>query len=383
MTRSGRKALKKLAAIAILIGIVSFVAPELRADQSKDLYLTVSPRLWGLDVGVGVSTWDLAPPLDTIIWVVAGGAWDNKGYFRNPTDNSPYNGSVGGFDPAAAPYYNRLDLRWRMGIEQGLINNPVLPKDLLTTFLFVQAELSRPLQDPSVNQLVFAGPDSGDDVHLSTVIGFKLDTVDRDPVTKVYRGYYAETSIELAPGPLVDALTRAVNYGRLNLTARYFLPVYEAKPRGRRNVFGLYLGDRFIADYLWGSGIPLSVRQQAGGINPVDGMGDAVRGLEKNRFDANLKIINNLSLRATFPPLVNRDIVPGAYAFFDSGYYSGMPEAPPGSDIHGFVASAGAGLSLDFMDLGDASIYTAYLLTGRLVAGGSWTPVAIELGLHY
>ncbi len=375
--------MKKLAALTLFVSIASFAAPTVRADQSKDLYLTVSPRVWGLDLGAGVSTWDLAPPLDTIFWVIAGGAWDNKGYFRNPADNSPYSGSISGYDPSKAPYYNRLDLRWRMGIEQGLVNNPVLPKDLLTTFLFVQAELSRPLQDSSTSQLIFAGPDSGDDVHVSALLGFKLDTVDRDPVTKVYRGYYAETSMELAPGPLVDSLTRNVNYYRLNLTGKYFLPVYEVQPTGRGNVFGLYLGDRFIADYLWGSGIPLSVRQQTGGISPADGMGDAVRGLEKNRFDANLKIINNLSLRATFPPLVNRNIVPGAYLFFDSGYYSGMAQAPAGPDDSGFVASAGAGLSVDFLDLGDASIYTAYLLTGNLVAGGSWTPISIELGLHY
>ncbi|WP_455383061.1 hypothetical protein, partial [Salinispira pacifica] len=258
--------MKKAPLAAVILYIALFSATEALAEQqnSKDLYLNISPRLWGLDLGVGVSTWDIAPPLDTIIWVMAGGAWDNKGYFRNP-DNSPYTGSLSGFDAATAPYYNRLDLRWRLGIEQGLIDNPALPKDLLTTFFFVQAEFSRPLEDGSVKQLLFYpdngspyvhSAEAGDDVHLSGLLGFKLDTTERAKVTKVYSGYYAESSIELAPGPVVDPLTSNVNYGRLNLTAKYFLPLYQARPSERGNVFALYAADRIIVDYLWGSAIP-------------------------------------------------------------------------------------------------------------------------------
>ncbi len=367
----------------------SLAAPVVNAQQSggKDVMLDLSPRLWGLDLGVGVTSLQLFPPLDTTIWVVAGGAWENRGFFRNP-DNSPYMGSGLPVDPASAPYYNRLDLNWRLGVEQGIIGGDTGQRDLLTSFLFLRAEMSRPLSDPNATQLLFYPGnyhpnEAADDVHVSALFGFRVDTTTRDGLTKVFRGYYAETSIEIGPSAFVDFRTQRVNFGQLNLTLKYFLPLYEAPPTARGNRFGLYVAERFIADYLWGSEIPLSVRQKTGGINPSDGMGDAVRGLEVNRFDSNLKIINNFSLRATLPSVISKDLVPGAMIFFDAGYYNGLPLAPSGPDNSGFVASTGAGLTVDFLDLGDASIYTAYLLTGDLVTGGAWTPIALELGLHY
>ncbi|HUX12013.1 MAG TPA: hypothetical protein VMW87_03245 [Spirochaetia bacterium] len=381
--------MKRRVFLGTIVLCAAFAASVIDAQQlrGKDVILDVSPRLWGLDLGVGVASVRLFPPLDTILWVVAGGAWESRGFFRNP-DNSPYMGSGLSVDPASAPYYNRLDLNWRMGVEQGIIGRGTGNRDLLTTFLFLRTEMSRPLPDPNTTQLLFypGNPHPGesvDDVHVSGLFGFRMDTTARDPLTKVFRGYYAETSIEIGPSTLVDFRTYRVNFGELNLTLKYFLPLYEASPSARGNRFGLYIAERLITDYLWGSAIPLSVRQKTGGINRSDGMGDAIRGLEVNRFDSNLKIINNFSLRATLPALVSKDIVPGAMIFFDAGYYSGLPLAPSGPDNSGFLASTGAGFSIDLLDLGDASIYTAYLLSGSLVTGGAWTPIALELGLHY
>ncbi|HUX50554.1 MAG TPA: hypothetical protein VMW73_07130 [Spirochaetia bacterium] len=382
--------MKPIHATAVLVLLLAGTAATVSAQSlgGKDLQIDISPHVWGVDVGVGVKKWHLVPTLDTIFWIYAGGAWDNKGYFRNP-DGSPFDGTnVTGFpqDPSVAPYYDRLILDWKLGVQQGLIDNPALPQDLLSAFMFLQASTSVPLQSQSVKQLLFFSQHSaisGYDVHASLLMGFDANTEVRDPVTKVFSGYYAETSIELAPNALVNFITPGVDYNRLNFTARYFLPIYAAPPRANRNLFSLYAGDQIEADYLWGTSIPLSALQLLGGTQTVDGLGGAIRGLESDRYAANLKVVNNFDLRANLPSLFTPDIVPGVLAFVDAGYFNGLPGAPAGSVTSGFVVSTGAGLSLDFLDLGDLVLYSAFLLHGTLVTGGTWTPVSLALSLQF
>ncbi len=356
---------------------------------NQDVHLSVSPRLWGLDFGIGASKWHLVPNLNTTLSVLAGGAWDNKGYFRNP-DGSPYTGTL--LDPANSPYYDRLNLMWRMGVTQGIIGNPALPQDLLSGFLFAQAGFSRPLDASTTTQLLFY-PDtpgstpvhsqSGDDAHVSLLVGLQANTLSQNDTTNTTSGYLLEGSLEAAPGWLVNFATANVDYWRTNVTAKYFLPIYALDPVAGKNRFSLYLAERFEADYIWGSSIPLSAVQQLGGTNPVDGLGDAVRGLEKNRYSANLKIVNNLELRANLPALVYPAIIPTVLAFLDAGYYNGLPGAPAGSTTSGYAVSTGLGVSLHVTGLGDLAAYTEYLLHGTLVTGGAWTPLALSLGLQF
>lgn len=395
--------MRKLAIAAVLLGV--FVSFRVAADQQ--LLLVPGLRLWGAEGAVGLSEWDIAPPLDTILWAYLSGTWETNGYFRNPNGtlysgvgdpNAPTDPSTGSpVDPSSAPYYSQWNFRWRFGLEQGLINNPKLPQNLLSAFAFFRGEVNLKQNDPNALQLIYY-PDNGypaagstapvhaaavNNLRNSLLVGTRIDTLTFDKLYKTRAGVRLEASYEWAPPWLLNDRLGSADFSRVNFNAIGYWPVIEYSADGRRNAFSMYVAEYFAADYLYGNVIPFEARASIGGISPIDGLGGAVRGFEAGRFDTNLKLVNNLEARASLGPVLFPNVVPGFIAFVDTGYFACAYGAPSPWSTNGFISSAGAGITLDAFDLTTVCLYTEYLIVGTRVTGSHWLPVDLEFSFHF
>jgi hypothetical protein len=215
------------------------------------------------------------------------------------------------------------------------------------------------------------------------MLGFYLDDVKLNKVNKTKNGIYLETSAEWGPRFLGNGFFGEADFIRFNVTGEYYLPILDAAPQSRRNIFSLYLADFFAADFVTGSSIPINVRKSFGGLSRRAGLGGAVRGFGPGRFDAKLKLVNNLELRANLPAIIIRDIVPGILLYFDSGYY-GIIEGAAASPVNnGLLLSTGAGIYLNVLDFAQFTAYSHIALNRTRVNGAFWTPFAFAFTFHF
>lgn len=363
--------------VVLLCEAVSIGAQE---PERSPVVLLPGLRLFGLDVDVGYRGLSPVPGVDTIFWATVGGGYETKTYYRNPADDSPLAAGDLSVDAATAPFYQRVNGDWGLGISQGILWNPEIEANFLEAFFFYKGRYSQYVNEESTEQLLFESrlADRQGIFQNSFLGGLSLMGLVPDVRHKTIRGYYAEASAEWGPAFLGNTIFGRADFLRFNITAMGFLPIYDANPESFANVFSVYLGEFFSVDYVVGDSIPLNVRQTFGGRDPRTGLGGAVRGVDDGRYDTTFKAVNNVEVRMNLPAIVLPDLVPGIVAYFDAGYYDFADYTKSGT-----VFSTGAGVYLNLLDLAYLAAYSNYLLNDTNLDGTQWTPFELEFGLHF
>ena len=336
--------------------------------------LLIAPKIIGLDIGAGFTPFSLVPDLDTVTWLVAGAAWQGRGYYRN-TDGSLFTG-----DPETASY-DRLRFNWRLGLQQQLAAPPDGSIAGLSAQLwYIGSWMSRfadsgstiesaPLPDAEASQIN----------RLLAAISF--DAVESS-ADGLQNGGSVEVSAEYGPG-FVNFVGGA-DYLRLNLTTTAYVPVWTLYSNEQR-LMSLTLAAFSSIDSAFGSSIPIEVRQSFGGLSPRDGLGGAVRGIRGTRFGVANKLVANVETRFDLPAIEIPglgSIRPGILSFLDAGTYSDELTVP--SPVAGSEVSIGTAVYVDVLRIATLAFYTSFWVTGdRLGDQGQWNPFALGFGLHF
>jgi hypothetical protein len=143
--------------------------------------------------------------------------------------------------------------------------------------------------------------------------------------------------------------------GRKAAAATASLYDYTGVTFGLRIFFSLWtprlvLALHGVADHLWGD-VPFWEWNQIGGISPIEGLGglDSLRGIARNRYGGNTKVMGNAELRwaAVQIPWGKAPVEIGVTANVDTGRVW-QPGQPDGMffDSHQWHTSAGGGLRI-------------------------------------
>ncbi len=376
---AAEKPMKKLLYMVFAFFCISSFLPA-QEQERPPLKLDLDLRLFGADIALGYRGYSFVPGLDTIFWVSAGGGYENRSFYHY-LDDTLYNGDDPAVDPLRDPFYWRLNGSWFLGLAQGIVWNERIDENFLEAFLLYRGRIESFTKDPLVpNQLVFRSslPDREGTFQNAILCGLSLNDVSFNKTTKTYTGIYGEASAEYSPASFNISTYGNTDFFRLNGTVKFFFPLYESTYGDGLNLLSIYLCDYLSADYLMGDSIPINARETFGGRDTRDGLGSAVRGLDKRRFDSTLKAVNNFEIRMNLPALGIRDITSGMLLYFDTGFYGGMKQQAPG-----FVFATGGGIFLNFFDFAVIVVYAEFLLNDTTVAGGSITFPQIEFGLHF
>jgi hypothetical protein len=360
-------------------------------DITADIIL----RLFGLDVGLGYRGIVLVPGVQTTLWAYAGGGYETQHYYRDAAGNFMAPGSLSSGDPAA---FWRIEGAWRLGIEQGLLWNERAQTNLLEAFVFYRGRYD--VNQVGAGDLLFTSSLGDRETSLSNCLqaGIAYDDVLFNRANKTRGGIAAEASVEWGPAGFLNELVGGSDYVRFNGTFWGFLPLYDAAPGRSPNLFSVYLCDFTGVDYALGGQVPLYVSESLGGRDQRTGLGNIVRGMDSAAYNANLKAVSSLEVRANLPaidlktlwpalasalPFVDwSSLVPGLAAFYDAGYYSQVGE--PGTDgAAAFIDSTGAGVYINLFDLAQVAAYVEYRLDGVNTSGSPWSFFAVEFGMHY
>lgn len=378
MTRTVRAAFA--AALFLAIAAASLAAGDL------PLAWDVSPRIWGLDLGVGYTGFELLEGRETTVWLWGGGGWEKKSLYRfaDGTMACDYldlaSGSVSYApdlaDPASDPFFQRAEAKWQLGIVQGFVAAPEDRPDLVVGFLYYRGQYDAHFdRGLLITSAAFDFPDRDGIFQNSLFAGAAYQGVVRN-VHTVKSGFEAEASAEWGPSFLQSAPGGDADFLRLNATARYFLPLYDAAPDRDRNLFSIYAGDFVSLDWITGHAVPINIRQSFGGRSPRTGLGGAVRGVDSGSLDGFFKAVNNLEVRIVGPALAlwgRKDaVVPGLVAYVDAGLF-GSAGSPTPAPAWGFVASTGAGVFLDVINFAQFTLYVHYRLVGENANGSAWS----------
>lgn len=350
------------------------------------------PRIWGADLGIGYTGLELLDGRDTTLWLWAGGGWEKMPFYRmaDGTMEAEYlDLATGALSPLPVaidaendPFYQRAEVKWQLGIVQGLVAGEGDAPDLVVAFLYYRGRWDRHLDQGSLlsTSPTYPFPDRNVIFQNSLLAGVAYQGVTKNAHT-VKSGLEAEASVEWGPSFASSASLGDTDFLRLNATARAFLPLYDAEPDRDRNLFSVYAGDFAAVDWVTGDPVPLNVRQSFGGLSPRLGLGGAVRGVDPGSLDGNFKAVNNLEIRVLGPALVIPDIVPGLVTYLDAGVFGSA--GSPGPDAWGFVATTGAGVFVDFFGFAQITGYLQYRLVGENANGSALTPFALDFTLKF
>lgn len=373
MNRTLRAAL--VAAIFTALAAAPVVAGDL------PLAFDISPRIWGLDLGLGYTGLELLEGRQTTIWLWGGGGWEGKTFFRDAdgTMLAEYlDLGTGALNDMSATFpiadadssFTRAEGKWQLGIVQGFVAAPDDRPDLVVGFLYYRGQYDAHLDQGALIAALPVGytfPDQDGIFQNSLIVGGAYRGVVRNDHA-VKSGLEAEASLEWGPVAPSD-------FVRLNATARYFLPIWDAAPERDRNLFSIYAGDFVSVDWAFGEAVPLNIRQSFGGQKPRTGLGGAVRGVDSGSLDGYFKAVNNLDLRLVGPAIalfgLNDAIVPGLVAYVDAGLFGSA--GSPGPEAWGFVASTGTGLFVDLINFAQLTLYVHYRLVGVNANGSALT----------
>ncbi len=368
--------------LAIVVILLFLGTGRVFSEEASDprFILRPAPTLWGAYAGIGLGFNGFLFDSETKLLLELGASYSERGYFRLP-DRSVFAGTTGSFAGEDAPYYDRLNIAWGLGVEQGLLFDPARRANMLEVFLYYRGEYDDNFRSDGIDQLVFQanppGAAAGGEEILTNrlILGVSFDSVESAQITKVLSGSRLEASFTWAPQFLLNNLIGSSDYGRLNVTLRNFFPMVGITSDDGMNLFSLYLALFATADLLLGDpeDVPYLARRRIGGLSPRRGLGGAVRGYDTGRYDSRLKVVSSVELRAQLPALFIPDIVPGLLTFIDGGYYSDLFDAPTGTSgdpgQEGWLVGTGLGLSLNVLDLTTVVMYLQFNLTENNVDG--------------
>jgi len=345
-------------------------------------------RLFGADIGIGYRGLALLPNADTTIWAYVGGGYETEHYYRDPSGDFLAPGSLapGGVFDGLNAAFQRIEGAWRLGVDQGFAWNDRTKTNLVEAFLFYRGRYDINQIQPGL-VLYNASILDKDGILLNTLqAGLGYNDLLFNKKNKTQSGFAAEASAEWGPAFFFNTLIGNSDFIRFNATFRAFLPLYDAAPSGSANLLSIYAGEFAAIDYAIGIGqaVPLYIRQSFGGRIQTTGLGGDVRGVDNGGYDANLKAVNNLELRVNLPSICWPDLVPGVVVFFDAGYYDQVGEiGTPTPTPSGIVASTGAGIYIDLLDLASIAAYVEYRLDSINADGQHLWPFNVEFGMHF
>ncbi len=388
---AGRVMVGAAAAMLLVPGALAPTALEAQENdlvEEKDLLVQPGPLLWGAEVDLGLQNYvQLMQETNTIVWLHAGGWWGSDGYYRTP-DFEIYDGSTG--DAADITSFNEWGALWSLGFTQGLVPRAEAGRDLLRLEAWYRARYEQHLLKEDADDLMARSnlPDAEALLLNRLFLGLIYDATVDNGTTKQTDGLEAEASVEAAPGFLGNSIVGDSRFLRMNVTGRYYRALLDAvdgsaaAPSVGLAVFAA--ADQLVSLSSDHTTIPADTRQSIGGLSPRTGLGGAVRGIDSGRYDANTKVVANLEARTFFHNLLPFNVTPGIVAYVDAGYYRNPAGAPSTSTSYsGFLASAGAGISINAFDIATLVGYTGYNLTGTNVDGESWMPFFLGFGLHF
>ncbi len=349
---------------------------------------------------------------DTDFFAIARGGYGGETFLRG-TDFTPH---INPFDTGVLPAgitewgpYNKVNfdapqVRWELGVKQGLLWSDKTDKNLLEAILMYRGRYDNYLTgriiwgtDENLAAVVtdlheawrseYQGTDANGILGNSLLIGLLYDTISKNEVTKVYDGLYAEISAEFSP--YFEGLSDlgASDFWRVTGSAKGFIPLYNAAPEAGTNLISVYLADYFSIDYSAAEkSMPLYVMKSFGGTGLRTGLagGKGVRGFETNTWDTELKVVNNLEIRCNLPALYFRNIVPGILVFIDAGYGYGFWHAPaPYNTMNTVLASTGFAIYLNLFDLATVTATSSFPLYGNRLDGKKYSLFGIGFGLHF
>ena len=322
-----------------------------------DWQLSPYPVFWGAGIAVEYGGIRFFEGVDTIFMMGFDGAYENLAYFRY-LDGTRY-------DPPREPAslskgfgaYDDVRFNWHVGVRQGLLYDAESSKNLLELFLIYRGLFKHNIDNGSL-MLISGLSDAHGILQNSLIPGIAFDTVKGNPAHNTRQGFRAETSLELAPEFLLNSLYYGrADFARYNLTLLFFITLLDVDESSPTNVFNMVFSGRTIVDYLFGGTIPAAARQRTGGTKPADGEGGVFRGVHGGRFDAYLKVLQNLDLRLNLPTLL-WFMIPGVHFYVDVGLVDDLDRRILlESDRLLFSAGGGLFLNLPFIDLGMTANY--------------------------
>lgn len=365
--------------VAALLVSVAFTG----VAQNGQWEFRSGPRFWGATIA---GRYMFSPPtvegVETSITGLLSSAYESVGYYRNP-DGSFFRVPEDGTDEAAVGY-NRFDLVWQVGIQQGVLPRHDVTADRAVAFLIYQGQFNHPFTEEE--RLFFASPRPETEGNLrgSVIGGLAYSVVTTDEITRARRGLSAELAIEWGPPFLHNTVLAVADYNRSTLSLRGYLPVFAADPVEGRNRFSAYLAGYGAIDWATGPDIPLAVRQSIGGRAPRSAPGGSVRGYGGGRFDSTVKAIGNVEVRLHLPAIVVPEVIPGLVLYTDAGYYLDTERVSPVEEENsGMLLSSGAGFFLDLFASAELVFYTNYLWTKGDVSAKRWVPFSLGFGFHF
>lgn len=355
--------------------------------QESRFGLSPNPRFWGASV---FGRYSLEPPavseVETSIIGGLSAAYETLGYYRTP-DGSLFTAGDAGFTAADASY-SRFDLLWQVGIQQGILPRTDLPEDQAVAFAFYRGRYDLPSRNDQ--QLYFSsGLPEVDGGLLGTVhAGLAYSNVTESDATATKSGLQAEFVLGWGPSFLHNQVLGSADFTRTTLSGRGFIPLIERTPDGERNGFSSYLAMFAAVDWATGPDVPMAVRSSIGTRSERPGTGGSVRGYESGRFDATLKAVGNIEIRANLPSIVLTPklpvLIPGFLIYTDAGYYNDLAGFSPTADEQsGALVSSGAGVYLDVRGIAQIIFYTNYLWQPAAIDDDHWIPFTLGFGFHY
>ncbi len=329
----------------------------------------------GGDIALSYTSGIVSPMHPTELRVETGAGYEADQTYRN-ADGSPYTGaydegeiSLDTVDGYVSPVVvQRLSSRLPLHLKIGL-------RTQLKWNFETDTGRARVFSDESVF------PEAAGIASNSIVAGIRYDSVEIRRSHRDVSGFFAAASAEWAPGFLANDLFGLSDYLRLDVTGRFYLPLYDVSPEAPRNIFNIYLAAQIIIDALTGTYVPLPAGKSTGGFHRYDALGGLIRGFERKSKDTLFKAAGNLELRAVGPAIGVDSLVPVLTLFVDSGYYATYfndpLDTPPGA-----LVSAGAMLSLNIFDLSYLGYMIALPIVGSRV-DGSVVAHGLAVGLHF
>jgi hypothetical protein len=286
-----------------------------------------------------------------VLLYFGGGYWPD-GYYRDAAGKERFDPSYA-FDGAT---FHAWGVEGRIGMDIGLVRDDLEPKNSLFSQLYLKS-VRRDNLDPTA--VIHSSVESDKDGYWENSIfaGLVLDRMRHDERSRTHQGLYSQASIECAPGFAGNTIFGDADWWRANAqTQLFWRPILNEG-------FALYLGDKIVADVVGGSSIPSHVQRQIGGFYTYT-KGTAIRGIDAWRYDSDIKFLNSVDLRMTFPFIPLKEIVPEILVFADQGYVDNCDwfAEGPGS----FLSTAGAGIVLDLVIFGipmDYGWYASYSMT--------------------
>jgi hypothetical protein len=110
------------------------------------------------------------------------------------------------------------------------------------------------------------------------------------------------------------------------------------------------------------------------------GFGDALRGIDRYRYDTNLKFVDNLELRFNGHSIIWSNVYPVLVAFYDIGYFAQVGENAV-APVSGWRYSLGGELRVNVLDRVFRGLGIAYCLYDT--SGGEKGSIYVSFGLKF